>query len=52
MGAAISATTHRDILHTLEFICAMCADKITKSEAASLDSETSWGKVIAKMKGR
>ena len=52
MGAAISATTHRDILHTLEFICAMCADKITKSEAASLDSETSWGKVIAKIKGR
>jgi hypothetical protein len=29
-----------------------CIEKIAKSEAITLDSETSWGKVIAKIKDR
>jgi hypothetical protein len=52
MGAAISPTAHRDILHTLEFTCVVCVEKIAKSEAVTLDSETSWGKVIARIKDR
>jgi hypothetical protein len=52
MGAANSPTAHSDILHTLEFTCVVCVEKIAKSEAVTLDSETSWGKVIAKIKGR
>jgi hypothetical protein len=42
----------RDTLRTLEFTCVVCSEKIAKSEAVTLDSETSWGKVIAKIKGR
>jgi uncharacterized protein (DUF983 family) len=52
MGAAISPTAHRPALFTLEFTCAECIEKIAKSEAVTLDSETSWGKVIAKIKDR
>jgi hypothetical protein len=52
LGAAISPAVHRDILYTLEFTCIECIDKIARSEAITLDSETSWGKVIAKIKGR
>jgi hypothetical protein len=51
-GAIISPTAHRDTLRSLEFTCVVCVEKIAKSEAATLDSETSWGKVIAKIKGR
>jgi hypothetical protein len=52
MGATISPTAHRHTMYTLEFICVDCSEKIAKSEAVTLDSETSWGKVIAKIKGR
>jgi DNA-directed RNA polymerase subunit RPC12/RpoP len=51
-GAIISPTAHHDALPMLEFICVECAEKIAKSEAVTLDSETSWGKVIARIKGR
>jgi hypothetical protein len=51
-GAIISPTAHLDALHTLEFICVECVEKIAKSEAVTLNSETSWGKVIARIKGR
>jgi len=36
----------------LEFACTGCLEKIAKSEAITLDSETSWGRLIAKIKGR
>jgi len=51
-GAIISPPVHLDVLHTLEFVCVECSEKIAKSEAITLNSETSWGKVIARMKGR
>jgi hypothetical protein len=51
-GAIISPTAHLHVMHTLEFICAECVEKIAKSEAILLDTETSWGKVIARIKGR
>jgi DNA-directed RNA polymerase subunit RPC12/RpoP len=52
LGAAIFPTAHRDTLRTLEYACPECIEKIAKSEAITLNSETSWGKVIAKIKGR
>ena len=52
LGAAISPIAHRDALRTLEFTCVVFVEKIAKSEAVTLDSETSWGKVIARIKGR
>ena len=36
----------------LEFACPECIEKIAKSKAITLESETSWGKVIAELKGR
>jgi hypothetical protein len=36
----------------LELVCQGCVEKIAKSRAITLDSETSWGKVIAELKGR
>jgi hypothetical protein len=51
-GAIISPRAHLEVLHTLEFVCAECVDKIAKSEAVTLNSETSWGKVIARIKDR
>jgi hypothetical protein len=36
----------------LEFACPECIEKIAKSKAITLDSETSWGKVIAELQGR
>jgi hypothetical protein len=51
MGAA-TWTAHRDLLQVLEFTCRACVEKIAKCEAVTLDSETSWGAVIAKLKGQ
>ena len=51
-GAIISPTVHLEVLHTLDFVCVSCSEKIAKSEAITLNSETSWGKVIALIKGR
>jgi hypothetical protein len=51
-GGIISPTAHLDLLHTLEFVCAECVEKIAISEAITLNSETSWGKVIARIKDR
>jgi hypothetical protein len=52
VGAIISPTAHLDLLHTLEFVCVECVEKIAKSEAVTLNTETSWGKVIARIKSR
>lgn len=52
MGAAISPRAHHQTLFTLEFTCVECVERIARSESVTLDSETSWGKVIAKIKGR
>jgi hypothetical protein len=52
VGTIISPTAHRDVMQMLEFTCMACIEKIAKSEAVTLDSETSWGKVIAKIKDR
>jgi hypothetical protein len=52
LGAAIFPIAHRDTLRTLEFACVECIEKIAKSEAITLSSETSWSKVIAQIKGR
>lgn len=52
VGAIISPTAHRDTLRTLEFTCVVCVEKIALSESVTLDSETSWGRVVAKIKGR
>jgi hypothetical protein len=52
LGAAIFPIAHRDTLRTLEFACVECIEKIAKSEAITLNYETSWGRVTAKTKGR
>jgi predicted RNA-binding Zn-ribbon protein involved in translation (DUF1610 family) len=36
----------------LEFACPECVEKVAKSKQITLDSETSWGRVIAEIKGR
>jgi DNA-directed RNA polymerase subunit RPC12/RpoP len=35
----------------LEFACPDCVEKIAKSMAITLDSETSWGRVTEKLRG-
>jgi hypothetical protein len=35
----------------LEVACPECVEKVAKSLAITLDSETSWGRVTAKLKG-
>jgi DNA-directed RNA polymerase subunit RPC12/RpoP len=52
IGTIISHDEDRLAPLKLEFVCPECVDKIAKSEAITLDSETSWGKVIAHIKGR
>ena len=36
----------------LEFACPECVERVAKSNAITLDSETSWGRVVAQMKGQ
>jgi hypothetical protein len=36
----------------LEIACVECIEKTARSKAITLDSETSWGRVIAEIKGR
>ena len=52
IGTVISPAADRLALLKLEFACPDCIEKIAKSKAITLDSETSWGKVIAEIKGR
>ncbi len=52
IGKVISPAAKRLMPLKLEFACPDCIDKIAKSKAITLDSETSWGKVIAELKGR
>jgi hypothetical protein len=52
IGAIISPTVDYLTPLELEFACSGCIEKIAKSRAITLDSETSWGKVIAELKGR
>jgi len=52
VGHVISPTAHRQTLLLMEFACIECVEKVARSEAVTLDSETSWGRVIAKIKGR
>jgi len=34
----------------LEFLCPQCVEKVAESMAITLNSETSWGKLIAEIK--
>jgi hypothetical protein len=36
----------------LEFSCPECFDQVVRSKAITLQSETSWGKLQAELKGR
>ena len=52
IGKIISPAIEQLIPLRLEFACPDCIEKVAKSKAITLDSETSWGKVIAELKGR
>jgi len=52
VGTVISPTAHRQTLLLMEFACTECVERVARSEAVTLDSETSWGRVIARIKGR
>lgn len=52
IGTIIAPDADRLAPLKLEFLCPECVEKIAISEAVTLDSETSWGKVIARIKGR
>ena len=55
-GKHIGIIISHDVDHLaplkLEFACPECIEKTAKSQAITLDSETSWGRVIAQIKGR
>jgi hypothetical protein len=52
IGTIISPATDHLMPLNLEFACPDCIEKIARSKAITLDSETSWGRVIAELKGR
>jgi hypothetical protein len=52
IGTIISPAADHLAPLKLEFACPDCIEKAAKSKAITLDSETSWGKVIAELKGR
>jgi DNA-directed RNA polymerase subunit RPC12/RpoP len=51
IGTIISPDIDRLAPLKLEFACPDCVEKTALSKAITLDSETSWGKVIAELKG-
>ena len=51
LGAIISPPPDRLERLQLEFLCPACAEKAAKSLSISVDPETSWGKLAAKLKG-
>jgi hypothetical protein len=52
IGKIISPAIARLAPLELEFACLDCIEKVAKSNAITLDSETSWGRVVAQLKGR
>jgi hypothetical protein len=52
MGIIISPAADRIAPLILEFACPECVEKVAKSKQITLNSETSWGRVIAEIKGR
>lgn len=52
IGTIISPAADHLAPLKLEFACPDCVEKTAKSKAITLDSETSWGKVVAEIKGR
>jgi DNA-directed RNA polymerase subunit RPC12/RpoP len=52
IGKIISPAVEQLAPLRLEFACPDCIEKIARSKAITLDSETSWGKVMAELKGR
>lgn len=52
IGTIISHEANHLTPLKLEFACPECIERIAKSQAITLDSETSWGRVIAQIKGR
>jgi hypothetical protein len=52
IGTIISPAADRLEPLKLEFACPECVENFARSEAITLDSETSWGRVIARIKGR
>jgi hypothetical protein len=52
IGKIISRAVEQLTPLRLEFACPDCIEKVAKSNAITLDSETSWGKVMAELKGR
>lgn len=52
IGTIISPAAENLTPIKLEVACPDCIEKTAKSKAITLDSETSWGKVIAEIKGR
>jgi hypothetical protein len=51
LGTIISLPPDRLARLQLEFLCPACAEKAARSLAISVDPETSWGKLAAKLKG-
>ena len=52
MGIIISPAADRVAPLMLEFACPECVEKVAKSKQITLNSETSWGRIIAEIKGR
>jgi len=52
MGTIISPAADTLAPLMLEFACPECIEKVAKSKDITLDSETSWGRLIAEIKGR
>ena len=52
MGTIISPAADSLAPLMLEFACPECIEKVAKSKEITLDSETSWGRLIAEIKGR
>jgi len=51
LGTIVSPPPDRLARRELEFLCPACAEKAARSLAISVDPETSWGKLAAKLKG-
>ena len=52
LGFIVSPEPDRLAALKLEFLCPQCVEKVAESMAITLNSETSWGRLIAEIKGR
>lgn len=52
IGRLVSHSQDRLEPLQLEIVCPECVERIARSMVITLDSETSWGRLIAKLKGR